>query len=221
MTEINNNKIFETVRYGTPPNVAMKKISTLIRQGTDPNLVLYKDYDISLRSVYNRMHYLHCPLITVAIMEGHLHIVKTLIENGANHTPPSIGNYTYNNPLEVAILKWYKSYIYKCSKCENQYHVPCKLPKYQIFWPEDEELKSYRILKYLLSIGGKISFDGQLNGLCIKNKWLEREIRQRKVDWLFEQVLNVNTNTNIGTMIVRSEKHVFGLDYLLYSDVLF
>lgn len=218
MTENIDKKLFQVVRYGTPPNIALKRVTQLIKEGTDPNLVYYDKY-IYGNDNQEYLSYLNCSLLIVSIMQGHIHIVKKLIENGARHTN-TIESSECKKPVDIAATLWYKMYVSKELNPTNRTPVSCKISKYQIIWPGDVELKAYRILKYLLDVGGKVTVDDVL-GKTIKNKFLEREIRQRKVDQLFEEAINVNTNTNIGTMIVQSEKHVFGLDYLSYTDVIF
>ena len=219
MTENTNKKLFQAVRYGTPPNIALKRVTQLLEEGTDPNLVYYDKY---IYGDENKgwLFYLHCSLLTVAIMQGHIHIVKKLIENGARHTN-TIESLKCKKPVDIAAILWYKMYVSNELNPTNRTPVSCNISKYQIIWPGDVELKAYRILKYLLDMGGKVTVDDVLLGKTIKNKFLEREIRQRKVDQLFEEAINVNTNTNIGTMIVRCEKHAFGLNYLSYTDVIF
>ena len=219
MTENTNKKLFQAVRYGTPPNIALKRVTQLLEEGTDPNLVYYDKY-IYGNDNQECLFYWHCSLLTVAIMEGHIHIVKKLIENGARHTD-TIKSSECKKPVDIAAILWCKMYISKELNPTNRTPVSCKISKYQIIWPGDKELKAYRILKYLLDVGGKVTVNDVLLGQTIKTKFLEREIRQRKVDQLFEEAINVNTNTNIGTMIVRCEKHAFGLNYLSYTDVIF
>ena len=220
----NNCKVFQAVRYGTPPHVAMKRVSTLIEKGVDVDLVLFKDYnDVSDYNAMGMplqsraMHYINYSLLAVAIVEGHYHIVKTLIEKGANCA--NIANTEHQNPIDVAIMSWFKAY--SCKQSRKSIVVPTAYNtfKYQGFWPWDEELKTYRILKYLLHFRPNITVSTDLlRG--INRHYCEREVRQAKVNHLFETILNQHTNTSIGTEIVRYQTFMFE-NYLLYNDILF
>lgn len=220
----NNCKIFQAVRYGTPPHVAMEKISTLIDKGTDANLVLFKDYndvndynEMGMPLQSRAMHYINYSLIAVAIVEGHYHIVKKLIEKGAKCE--NTANTEHENPIDVAIISWYKAYANKkwCSPLVTP--TVCNTCKYQSFWPWDEELKTYRILKYLLQFNTRITLRTDLLQ-SINRHYCEREMRQAKVNRIFESILNKHTNTSIGTEMVRCQT-IKCKNYLLYNDILF
>ena len=225
MTE-NNIKLFKAVRYGTPPLLAMKRVIDYIKQGTDPNLILYKNYiepDPQQGHITSHTWYfMNCTLVMVAVTEGHLHILKTLIENGAQY---DYRNETLKNPIDTAAIIWYRTYGYKNilqKKTQSRLkynHNYKNVHKYTTFWPSDEELKAYRIFKYLLRMGARLTIHEEVLARNIKKKFIDREIRQRLTDRMFEEVINENTNSNIGTCIVREQKSILE-NYLLFSDIL-
>lgn len=225
MTE-NNIKLFQAVRYGTPPLLAMKRVIDYIKQGTDPNLILYNNY-IEQEPQQGRItsqtwHYMNCTLVTVAVMEGHLHILRTLIENGAQH---DYSNEKLKNPIDTAAIVWHRTYGYKnILQKKNHSQLKCNrnyknANKYTTFWPVDEELKAYRIFKYLLRIGTRLTIQQEDLVNNIKKKFIDREIRQRLTNRMFEEAINVNTNSNVGTSIVREQNSILE-NYLSFSDIL-
>ena len=205
--------IFQAVRYGTPPILAIKKVKQCIEKGVDANLVLYRICDLYVpnENKPRGLVYHNHTLLTIAIIEGHYHIIKTLIENGADC---NIKNENDEKPLNIALSYWYRQYCY--NKIRNVVKTKTTT-RYKEFWFPDEEIRSYRIFKYLVSIGATL--DAQIHQNTIQiNAILEREILQQKADKLLEWVLNEKTNTNIGTMIIQEQNSIFE-NYLSYRDV--
>ena len=114
----------------------------------------------------------------------------------------------------------YKNILQKKTQSRLKYNHNYKnVHKYTTFWPSDEELKAYRIFKYLLRMGARLTIQEEDLVKNIKKKFMDREIRQRLTDRMFEEVINENTNSNIGTCIVREQKSILE-NYLSFSDIL-
>lgn len=213
----NNIQLFQAAYYGTPPLIAIKKIKHCIEQGADVDLILYKDYetvDIPNINYGFISQYYNCTLLVVAIKGGHIHIVKTLIEKGADYN--YIDN-TNDTPLSIALSVWYKAYIYKTyynKQLKNMNAVVSS--KCTSYWPLDEEIRQYNILQYLINIGAKLHIN-EPNNRKMANAFIHRQQYQRLADQLLEWVINEKTNSSIGTAIVQTQAFI-SEHYLSFVD---
>ena len=113
-TDYNKFGLFQAALYGTPPQFAMKRIKKDIEKGAEVDMILYKNYDHLTNDPYmnmgNVLQYYDCTLLMVAIIGGNYHIVKMLIELGANCHYKNNENKT---PFTIALSAWYEEYVYK------------------------------------------------------------------------------------------------------------
>ena len=207
-------EIFKIVKYGSPPEKALEIITDYIdNRGVDVNTCGHCNYeDMKIGKMM--------PLLHMAICKGHLHIVKLLIEKGADIRADVIYN---NSALDMALLEWFKEYMYKKTHITEE---PTRLlplesdnmSSYYHIWPRSKELRYYYIVKYIISCGGTLN---TINRRCLINMiglFEYREKLQNHVNWLLSEVINVQTRSNIGTQIINT-LHISLVHYLTYDDI--
>ena len=192
---IMEQELFNIVKFGSPPHKAMEKITTIINNGVDPNTNIYCEHN---RGYITGKNY---PIMYVAVREGHIHVIKTLAENGAK--------FNYDEDISLlgyALRIWYVSYS---SIVDRNYQRQTNIGhynKYYKLWPIDSEERYYRIVAYLIQNNAKI-FDNicpimRQNYKMFYKKYYERKRKILIVKQMFVFVINEKTKTSVGNSIL-------------------
>jgi len=220
------------VRFGTPPDLALRKAKEYIKLGADVNV------PVNFHGIIDD----GSSIIYIPIQEGHLHMVKLLFENGSIIQSCNNKGVT---PLDFALYKWYHCYQRKITVVLNSQRInpftKADLPisnnisKYRKLWPSDEEIRAYKIVMFLIENNAnsnhtKMNINSKFNRgndplriqtfNQIYDAFLERQKMQKKVDVLFALILNTKTYSNIGTQIVQLCS-VEEESYLTFNDICF
>lgn len=187
---IMEQELFNIVKFGSPPQKAVEKITTIIKNGVNPNTNLYCEHN---RGYITRKNY---PIMYVAIREGHIHVIKALGDNGSK--------FNYDEDISLlgyALRIWYISYSSIVDRNHERQTNIGQYNKYYKLWPIDREERYYRIVAYLIQNNAKISSIRQNHQLFYK-KYYERKRKMHIVKQMFVFVINEKTNTSVGNSIL-------------------
>jgi hypothetical protein len=187
--------LFNIVKYGTPPQKAVKKITSLIQDGADPNTHRYCEHNGG-PTIEHKF-----PLIYVAVREGHIHVIKTLVDNGVKI------NYKVDVSVLVYALQIWNAY-YTCKPGNVQINTNKSFNKYYKLWPVDTEEKYYRIVEYLFKNNTRLPYykccnKKNTNEISLLKKFYARKKQIERVKLMFVFVINQKTNSSVGNSIMQ------------------
>lgn len=228
-------KLVAIVRYGTPPQVALRKAQRCIELGANVNgCVNYGPLEK------------YSSVIHIPIKKGHLHMVKLLFENGSDIQYGFDRSDTTPTPFDIAIENWYRAYSRKMKFGTTNYSTIEPNPdrsiknmaEYRKIWPIDGEIRAYNIAMFLIKNKGgsrhvlinpttctiqtESILDLQIGSYLhqIYNSFQQRQELQKKIDILFALIINRKTDTSIGTQLIQSLA-LEGQSYLTFNDISF
>lgn len=233
---MNTKNLIKMVRFGTPPELAVHNAKKYIDQGADVNGTVCH---------FGINEYMS-PLIHVAIYEGHIHMVKVLLDHGASIQYNASSD---KSPIDFAIERWVSYYIIKKNRTHlitnplrqngNMPHSIYKdMSKYRKYWPSDEEVRAYKIILYLMRHkcvshyiyqfypkGGEknansYNIQQSQKYQAMYNLFLERQAAQKKVDIFFALLINTKTDSNLGVQLIQLLS-IEGSNYLTFNDIYF
>ena len=188
--------LFNIVKYGTPPQKAVNKITSLIQDGADPNTHRYCEHNGGPTTEHK------FPLIYVAVREGHIHVIKTLVDNGVKI------NYDDDASVLVYALQiWNASYDSIDSNVRKNTNKSFN-NKYYKLWPVDTEEKYYRIVEYLFKNNTSLPYykccnKKNTNEISLLKKFYARKKQTERVKMMFVFVINQKTNSSVGNSIMQ------------------